>query len=77
MTLTVLLIVYSIGLIVLGSWVGRSVRATADFFVAGRSLGSGLIFATFLAANIGASSTVGATGHAFRDGLAAWWWNGR
>jgi SSS family solute:Na+ symporter len=34
------------------------------------------MFATFLAANIGASSTVGATGHAYRDGLAAWWWNG-
>lgn len=76
MTLIVLLIVYSAGLIALGFWVGRTVRATSDFFVANRSLGSGLIFATFLAANIGASSTVGATGHAYRDGLAAWWWNG-
>jgi SSS family solute:Na+ symporter len=74
--LTVLLVVFSIGLIVLGSWVGRTVRGTAEFFVAGRSLNSGLLFATFLAANIGASSTVGATGHAYRDGLAAWWWNG-
>ncbi len=44
--------------------------------MAGRSLGPGLLFATFLAANIGASSTVGATGYAYRDGLAAWWWNG-
>ena len=51
-------------------------RGTADFFVAGRALGPGLLFATFLASNIGASSTVGATGHAYRDGLAAWWWNG-
>ncbi|HXT69780.1 MAG TPA: sodium:solute symporter family protein [Vicinamibacterales bacterium] len=76
MLLTVLLILFSLGLIVLGSWVGRTVRGTADFFVAGRSLGPGLLFATFLAANIGASSTVGATGHAYRDGLAAWWWNG-
>ena len=76
MALTVLLVIFSIGLIVLGTWVGRTVRGTAEFFVAGRSLGSGLLFATFLAANIGASSTVGATGHAYRDGLAAWWWNG-
>ena len=76
MTLTVLLVLYSVGLIALGTWVGRSVRQTSDFFVAGRSLGPGLLFATFLAANIGASSTVGATGHAYRDGLAAWWWNG-
>jgi SSS family solute:Na+ symporter len=71
-----LLVAYSIGLILIGTWVGRAVRGTSDFFVAGKSLGPGLIFATFLAANIGASSTVGATGHAYRDGLAAWWWNG-
>jgi solute:Na+ symporter, SSS family len=74
--LTILLIIFSAGLIFLGSWIGRSVRGTTDFFVAGRSLGPGLLFATFLAANIGANSTVGATGHAYRDGLAAWWWNG-
>jgi SSS family solute:Na+ symporter len=35
-----------------------------------------LIFATFLALNIGAGSTVGATDLAYRDGLSAWWWNG-
>ena len=29
-----------------------------------------------LAANIGAGSTVGATGLGYRDGLAAWWWVG-
>ena len=73
---TVLLFSYAIGLIALGWWAGRAVRQTSEFFVAGRSLGPGLIFATFLAANIGASSTVGASGHAYRDGLAAWWWNG-
>jgi SSS family solute:Na+ symporter len=35
-----------------------------------------LIFATFLAPNIGAGSTVGATGLAYRHGLSAWWWVG-
>lgn len=74
--LIILLLAYSIALIAIGTWAGRAVRQTSDFFVAGRALGPGLIFATFLAANIGASSTVGATGHAYRDGLAAWWWNG-
>jgi SSS family solute:Na+ symporter len=29
-----------------------------------------------LAANIGAGSTVGAAGLAYRDGISAWWWNG-
>ena len=74
--LVVSLIAYSIGLIALGLWMGRRVRDSQDFFVASRSLGPGLIFSTFLAANIGAGSTVGATGYAYTDGLAAWWWNG-
>lgn len=71
-----LLLLYSAGLVAVGLWIGRTVRDTSGFFVAGRSLGPGLLFATFLAANIGASSTIGATGYAYRDGLAAWWWNG-
>ena len=70
------LIAYAVGLILLGVWIGRRVRKSADFFVGGRSLGPGLIFATFLAANIGAGSTVGATGNAYHQGFAAWWWNG-
>jgi len=70
------LVLYSIALIALGVWVGRRVRDASGFFVAGRSLGPGLLFATFLAANIGAGSTVGATRYAYTDGLAAWWWNG-
>ena len=71
-----LLLLYALALIALGIWAGRSVRHTSDFFVAGRSLGAGLIFATFLAANLGAGTTVGATGYAYQDGLAAWWWDG-
>lgn len=71
-----LLLLYSAGLVSLGWWVGRRVRQTGQFFVAGRVLSAGLIFSTFLAANIGAGSTVGATGAAYREGLAAWWWNG-
>lgn len=71
-----LLIVYSAALISLGLWVARLVRTSGDFFVAGRSLAAPLIFSTVLAANIGAGSTVGAAGLAYRDGLSAWWWNG-
>ena len=44
--------------------------------MAGRSLSGGMVFATLLAANIGAGSTVGATGLAYRHGLSAWWWSG-
>jgi solute:Na+ symporter, SSS family len=71
-----LLVTYSAALVALGWWVGRHVRHTSEFFVANRSLGAGLIFSTFLAANIGAGSTIGATGAGYREGLAAWWWNG-
>ena len=71
-----LLLAYSALLIWLGLSVGRRVKTSADFFVAGRRLGPGLLFSTMLAANIGAGSTVGAAGLGYRDGLSAWWWVG-
>jgi solute:Na+ symporter, SSS family len=74
--LLAILVAYSFGLIATGAWIGRSVRQTGDYFVGGRSLGAGLIFATVLAPNIGAGSTVGATSIAYREGLSAWWWCG-
>ncbi len=70
------LLAYSVLLILLGVFVGRFVKTTGAFFVAGRRLGPVLLFATFLAANIGAGSTVGAAGLGYRDGIAAWWWVG-
>lgn len=74
--LLLLLLLYSAGLIALGAWIGRSVRKSEEFFVGGRALGPALLFGTFMAANIGAGSTVNATGLAYHHGLAAWWWNG-
>jgi len=68
--------VYSVGVIALGLWAARFVRHSSDFFVGGRTLGPGLIFASMLAANIGAGSTVGAAGRAYRDGISTWWWVG-
>jgi len=76
MTFLLILIGYSVLMIALGVIVSRRVRATSDFFVAGRNLNAGLIFSTLLAANIGAGSTVGATGLGYRDGVSAWWWVG-
>jgi SSS family solute:Na+ symporter len=70
------LLTYSALMIGLGLWIGRRVSGTKDFFVAGRRLGPGLIFATMLAANIGAGSTVNATALGYQNGLAAWWWVG-
>lgn len=59
-----------------GAYVSRRVRQAGDFFVAGRALPGSLVFVTLLAANIGAGSTVGATGLAYQHGLSAWWWSG-
>ncbi len=70
------LLFYSIFLMALGIFISRRVKNSSDFLVAGRSLGPGRLFATFLAANIGAGSTVGATGLGYRFGLSAWWWVG-
>ena len=72
----ILLIVYSIGVIGFGVWTSRLVRGSSDFFVAGRSLGPGLILTSMLAANIGAGSTVGVAGLAYQQGISAWWWVG-
>jgi SSS family solute:Na+ symporter len=71
-----LLVAYSVGVVGLGVWTARYVRSSSAFFVAGRSLGPGLILASMLAANIGAGTTVGATGIAYREGLNAWWYVG-
>ena len=72
----IVLLSYSVLLLGLGLWIGRQVRSAGAFFVAGRRLGAGLLFSTLLAANIGAGSTVGATGLGYHVGLGAWWWNG-
>src|SRR5262245_46671809 len=67
---------YAFLMIAFGAITSRRVKGASDFFVAGRSLNAGLVFSTLLAANIGAGSTVGATGLGYRDGLSAWWWVG-
>ena len=72
----IFLLAYTVGLTAFGVWIGRHVKVPADFFVAGRSLTWPLVGATVLAANIGAGTTVGAAGLAYRDGISAWWWNG-
>ena len=70
------LLLYVVLITVVGLAIGRRVSGTRDFFVAGRALGPGLLFATLLAANIGAGSTVNAAGLGYQNGIAAWWWVG-
>ena len=67
---------YSVLLIAVGWYVSRRGRSAESFFVAGRRLPARLIFATVLAANIGAGSTIGAAALGYEYGLAAFWWVG-
>ena len=71
-----MLVGYSVGLVVFGLWISRRVAGSDSFFVADRRLGPGLTFSTFLAANIGAGSIIGASGLGYTIGLSAWWWVG-
>ncbi len=70
------LIFYCLLLLLVGAYAARFVKQEQDFFVAGRSLSTGLVFSTFLAANLGAGSTVGAAEYGYTSGLQAWWWVG-
>ena len=70
------ILIYAALQILLGVVVGRWVKTTGAFFVAGRDLSPMLLFSTLLAANIGAGSTVGAAALGYRTGLSAWWWVG-
>jgi SSS family solute:Na+ symporter len=76
MASSIILLGYAVLLLALGVFLSSRVRSPGDFYVAGRKLGVGLVFSTLLAANIGAGSTVGATGLGYREGLSAWWWVG-
>jgi len=76
MTHLTLLLAFAAAQVAIGLYIGRRVTGTSDFFVAGRRLNGPMLFATLLAANIGAGSTLGAAGYGYRDGLSAWWWVG-
>ena len=47
MAYLITIVLYSVAQIALGVWVARHVKGSSDFFVAGRTLGPGLLFATF------------------------------
>ncbi|MEM7417602.1 MAG: sodium:solute symporter family protein [Gemmatimonadota bacterium] len=70
------LIVYSLGLVAFGLFVSRRFTGTESFFVADRSFGPGMIFSTFLAANIGAGSVIAASELGYNVGVSAWWYVG-
>ena len=72
----VTIVVFAVLLVLIGYLIGKHVHGAADFFVGDRSFSWFLLFITLIAANIGAGSTVGVTGLAYRFGVSSWWWIG-
>jgi len=70
----IVIALYSLVLILIGTIMSKKVKTTDDFFVGGRKFGSLLLFITLIAPNIGAGSTVGVAGLGFKSGLSAAWW---
>lgn len=72
----IFIFIYALILVAVGAFIGRKVKSASDFFVAGRKFGTGLLFTSLIAANLGAGSTVGVTALAYTHGVSAWWWIG-
>lgn len=67
---------YAVLLILVGWFIGKRVNEASEFFVGKRRFSWPLLFTTLIAANIGAGSTIGVTGLAFKHGVSSWWWIG-
>jgi SSS family solute:Na+ symporter len=63
-------ILYIVGTIALGLWVGRRIKSGSDFFLAGRSLPWWAIGMSLVATDIGGTDIVGVGGAAYAHGLA-------
>lgn len=66
--LLVLLITLGVGTVV-----GRRVKKSSDYTVAGRRNGAGAVAGMIIGALLGGSSTIGTAQAAYQYGLAAWW----
>lgn len=64
------IIAYVLVQFAVGLWVARRVRTTADFLIAGRTLGLGLVSCSVFATFFGAEAIVGTSGSVYQDGLA-------
>ncbi len=65
------ILVYIIGMLLIGWWAARRVKGMSDFLVAGRRLPMWMAFATLLATWFGAGSSMGVCGTVYSDGLPA------
>jgi Na+/proline symporter len=69
-SLTFLVLAYVVGQLLLGAWVGRSIKTEEDYLLGGRSLGYPLLVMTVFATWFGAETCIGAAGAIYTEGLA-------
>ena len=72
--LIVLLVIYLIGLVVIGFMDIRRSKSFSDFAVAGKKQTSFVVIMSLLATVIGASTTMGLTDTVFNIGFPGIWW---
>ncbi len=63
------LVIYLIGIVVFGYWVGRNNRKLDDFFLAGREMPWWAVGLSVMATQISAITFVGTTGQGYGDGM--------
>lgn len=61
---------YLVGIVAIGVWVGRGRQSSRDYFLAGRSLGWGVVGASLFASNISTVHIVGFAESGFVSGLS-------
>jgi Na+/proline symporter len=69
-SLTFLVLAYVVGQLLLGAWIGRSIKTEEDYLLGGRSLRYPLLVMTVFATWFGAETCIGAAGAIYTDGPA-------
>jgi len=62
-------IIYFVGIFILGLWVARSNKTSVDLFLGGRTFTWGLIGLSIFASNISSSTIIGLSGAAYSSGI--------
>lgn len=71
----ILVVVYLIGVTVIGLWLSRGVRTSKDFFLAGRTLPWWAVGMSLVVSDIGAKDMIGLAGDGYRYGLVMMNWD--
>jgi SSS family solute:Na+ symporter len=65
-----LIIIYLLGILIFGLYVGKGVKNSSDFFLAGKTLSWWVVGLSIIGSNIGSNDYVGAAGSAYKIGIA-------